>query len=74
MVSVFIKNPDVLEKIREEFKTLKEAEFEKNPDLKSLNKEDLLRKLLNHDSCQELPYLNCVLQETFRIECPVKHT
>ena len=45
--------------------------MKEHPEWLTLNKEDQLRKLVNLQNCQDLQFLNCVIQEALRFEPPV---
>lgn len=69
-INHWIKDNNSLQKVREEFEQIKEREIAENPEYKDLSKEELMSKIVNMENCQDMSYLNCVIQETLRFEPP----
>jgi cytochrome P450 len=74
IVSHFVKNKASLARVRKEFAAVKQAYIEENPELKNLSTEEQLHKTVNLENCQDLEYLNMVIQETLRYESPAQTT
>jgi cytochrome P450 len=73
-VSHFIKSPDSLARIRDEFNSVKDEALKDDSSLKIADREAFLRKFVTLERVQDLEYLNCVMQEVLRWESPAQNT
>ena len=65
-----IKEPEDCEKVRKEFEELKANQIANGVNLDGLTKEEQLNKLVNADTCEQLPYLGYVSYEALRYQSP----
>ena len=67
----FINDKASTQKVRDEFKRLAiDPAVEKDSSLKDLKQFDLIDKVLNFETGQELDYLSCVINEVLRFGGP----
>ena len=67
MVSYFSKNPDGLQKVRQQFEKSVSDLVKQDRSLRDIGgKKDLLRKTLTLDTVQDQEFLNMVMQEALR--------
>jgi len=64
--SYMIKNPEALARVRAEVDEFVDSRIKEDPELAKLPKFDLLKKVINGETCFEFSYLSCIIQEALR--------
>ena len=70
MVAYLAKNPDGLQKVRQQFEQSVGNLCKRDPLFCSLDKKELLRKALTLETVQDQEFLNMVMQEALRFQPP----